>query len=338
MLDVRFNVPATEFSTMRAGGTLAQLITITTPEDIPEAYATARTEGLPLRILGGGSNTVFGDTNLPYLFAHMQIQGIRIEHETESTVTIACGAGVPWDALVDWCVTRGYAGVELLSWIPGTVGAAPVQNIGAYGTEFANVAHRIEFFDTETQQFTSFTNQQCDFGYRTSIFKREPSRRIISKVALTLSRVIPALPAHPEIRAELSEDSSVPLLMRIRNAVIAVRTRKLPDPRTIPNCGSFFINPIVSNAVVEHIQKEFADVPTYSATGGIKLSAGWLIERAGYKGFVRGATGTHDRHALVIVNRGGATGSDIQAMANEIAEAVFNRFGVRLVPEVNFIF
>lgn len=338
MLNVRFGVPATEFSTMRAGGTLAQLVTITTPEDIAEAHATAHTTGLPLRILGGGSNTVFGDTNLPYLFAHMQIQGISVEQETETTVTIVCGAGVLWDSLVDWCVTRGYAGIELLSWIPGTVGAAPVQNIGAYGTEFANVAHRIEFFDTETQQFDSFSGQHCDFEYRMSIFKKEPHRRIISKVALTLSKVTPTLPAHPEIRAEMSEDSSVSLLMRIRNAVIAVRTRKLPDPRIIPNCGSFFMNPIVSDAVVEHIQKEFADVPTYPAAGGAKLSAGWLIERAGYKGFVRGATGTHDRHALVIVNRGGATGSDIQAMANEIAEAVCNRFGIRLVPEVNFIF
>jgi len=338
MLDVRFSVPASEFSTMRAGGTLAQLVTITTANDIPQAYAQAQAAGLPLRIVGGGSNTVFGDTDLPYFFAHMCIDGITIEQETETTATIACGAGVQWDTLVDWCVSRGYSGIELLSWIPGTVGAAPVQNIGAYGADFASVTDRIDFFDTTTKQFASYTKIECDFGYRMSIFKREPHQRIISKVVVTLSKNTPSLPTHPEVFAEINPNSTTPLLIQIRNAVIAVRTRKLPDPRVIPNCGSFFMNPVVHEEAVTRIQKEFADLPTYPAAGGTKLSAGWLIEHAGYKGCVRGATGTHDRHALVIVNRGGATGSDIQAMANEIAEAVFNRFGIRLVPEVNFVF
>lgn len=340
MLDVRSDVPAADFSTMRVGGTFAQFVTVTSPEEIILVVDRAAAAQLPLRILGGGSNTVFGDTKLPYFFAHIAIDGITIEQEDISSVLISCGAGVSWDTLVMWCTERGYTGIESLSWIPGTTGAAPVQNIGAYGTEFANVAHHIEFFDVSTKQFSSFTKEECDFGYRMSIFKREPNQRIISKVFISLSKEAPLQPTHPEIIKELenTDTNKDSLLSSIRNAVIAVRSRKLPDPNTIPNCGSFFMNPIVSLEQVSTIKNDFPDMPQYPAAGGAKLSAGWLIERAGYKGFVRGATGTHEKHALVVVNRGGATGADIRAMANEIAEAVFNRFGIRLVPEVNFIF
>lgn len=344
MFDVQSTVPAAAHSTMRAGGFLEKFVTVSHVEDIPEACALAARTNLPLLILGGGSNIVFGDNLLPYFVVRMNIQGITIEHEDKDTVTIQCGAGVVWDTLVAWCTQRSYSGLELLSLIPGTTGAAPVQNIGAYGTEFATIATRINFFDTETKQFSSFTKDECMFDYRTSIFKREPNRRVVTSVILTLSKKNPPIPTHPEISKELeaqannSQGDVTQNCAAIREAVIAVRTQKLPDPNIIPNCGSFFMNPIVDSSTAERITQEFSNVPTYPAKNGIKLSAGWLIERAGYKGFIRGATGTHDKHALVVVNRGGATGSDIKAVANEIAEAVFNRFGVRLVPEVNFYF
>jgi UDP-N-acetylmuramate dehydrogenase len=189
MLDVRFNVPASDFSTMRVGGTLAQLVTITTSEDIPLAYAQAQAAGLPLRILGGGSNTVFGDANLPYFFAHMCIDGIAIEQETETTATISCGAGVQWDMLVDWCVSRGYHGIELLSWIPGTVGAAPVQNIGAYGVELADSCLYVDFYHWQQQKVQRISAGRCQFGYRDSVFKHAlAGKGIIVAVGLSLSK------------------------------------------------------------------------------------------------------------------------------------------------------
>ena len=333
-MNVRENVPASELSTMRVGGTIPRVVSIRSAADAQRALEMTNELGLTFVPLGGGSNVVFGDGTLPYLVGLIEVPGIEYrEHHSHQLVT--CGAGVPWDELVAHTIERGLSGLELLSAIPGTVGGAPIQNIGAYGAEFADTCESVEIFDPATREVRLLNRASCGFSYRSSIFKREPGA-VVLRVTLRLHAAehVP-IPSHPEVAAALQHTPATPAA--IREAVRSIRARKLPDPAITPNCGSFFTNPIVDETTAARIRAEFPDMPAYPAETGTKLSAGWLIERAGYKGISRNGAGTHERHALVLINHGTATGVSVRALAQEIAEAVFDRFGVSLVPEANLL-
>lgn len=301
---------------------------------LPALVAEAGRLGLPLRILGGGSNVVLS-RNYEGITAILATRGRSVLAETRDHVLIEAAAGETWTEFVAWTVRNGFGGLENLAGIPGTVGAAPVQNIGAYGAEIADVFHNLTAFDRETGEIITFSADECAFAYRDSIFKHRPGRYVVLTLRLALPR-----PWQPNLRfAGLSELASLPDLTpaMVMDRVVAIRASKLPDWRVTPNAGSFFQNPIVSVQEADAVSALVPEAPRFvQADGRIKLSAGWLIEQSGLKGIALGKAGTSERHALVVVNRGGAAAEDIGALAAHIKARVFERFGVQLHEEPVF--
>lgn len=298
------------------------------------AFATERK-----LVLGSGSNVLFvRDFN--GLVLHVAIPGITRVGENEQHVWVRSGAGVIWHDLVRYCVRRGWGGIENLSLIPGTVGAAPIQNIGAYGVELEEVFHELQAVDIDTGKKRLFTREECRFGYRDSIFKRELNGKyVITDVTLRLDKDSVINDSYGAIRERLREKGVTnPTIRDISDTVIEIRQRKLPDPKDLGNAGSFFKNPVVSDETFARLQSEYPDIPGYpQEDSGIKVPAGWLIEAAGWKGKVIGNVGTYRNQALVIVNHGNATGREIMNLARRIRESVSDQFGIELVPEVNII-
>ncbi|MBF0680802.1 MAG: UDP-N-acetylmuramate dehydrogenase [Devosia sp.] len=301
------------------------------PEEVPAAFVLAAERGLPLRILGGGSNVVLS-AEFDGITAIIAFKGRRILEETENHVLVKAAAGEVWNDFVAYTVEAGFGGIENLALIPGTVGAAPVQNIGAYGAEIADVFESLTAYDSATGEITTFSRTDCGFAYRDSVFKQQAGRYVVLSLRLKLPK-----PWQPNLGfAGLSElagrDDLTPALVMAQ--VIALRHSKLPDWRVTPNAGSFFQNPIVEPAAVEPILAEFPKAPNYAQPDGrLKLSAGWLIEQSGLKGFAMGPAGISERHALVLINRGGASADDISALAGHIKATVKARFGVELHQE-----
>lgn len=290
-------------------------------------------------VLGGGSNLLFrGD--FEGLVIKNSIPGLERLREDDAHVWIRAGAGVVWDDLVQHCVANGLAGIENLSLIPGQVGAAPMQNIGAYGVEFESVCERVDAVHLDTGEPASFDRAACAFGYRDSVFKRRLAGQLfIIAVTLRLDKQPRFEIGYGDVRATLDamgvEDLSI---AAIRQAVIHIRTSKLPDPARIGNAGSFFKNPVVSQARFEKLQSRFPALPHYpQGDGTVKIPAGWLIEQCGWKGHRAGQAGVHARQALVLVNHGGASGEDVYRLSCEVHQSVLDRFGIDLVPEVNVI-
>ncbi|TVQ04972.1 MAG: UDP-N-acetylmuramate dehydrogenase [Balneolaceae bacterium] len=291
-------------------------------------------------ILGGGSNILLKrDLKRPVL--KISITGIRVAEENDEDILIETGAGENWHKLVAWAVERNYGGIENLALIPGTVGAAPIQNIGAYGVELEQVFESLQCYDFLNDTEKTFRREECGFGYRDSIFKRELKHRfIITYVTLRLKKKnhIPNTSYHA-LAAYLEEKNVInPNVGDVFDAVVAIRRSKLPDPELLGNAGSFFKNPVVDKSIHQRISKDYPEVPAYPAAfGQVKIPAGWLIEKAGWKGRKVGNVGTYENQALVIVNHGGATGEEIYNHAMRIKESVKNMFGVELVPEVNVV-
>lgn len=289
-------------------------------------------------ILGGGSNMLF-TKDFEGLVVHNKIRGIELVEEDEKTVLIRVGGGEVWHLLVVWCIEKGYAGLENLSLIPGSVGAAPIQNIGAYGVELKDVFDRLEAINLSTGKVETLNFEACAFGYRDSVFKRKAKGKyLITRVFLRLSKEAKFNISYGAIQQVL-EASQTPLSIRsISNAVIQIRTQKLPDPKKIGNSGSFFKNPIVENTFVALLQKKYPSMPVYPiGNDKSKLAAGWLIDQLGWKGYRKGDAGVHEQQALVLVNYGNAKGSEIWALAQEIQASVQEKFGILLEPEVNIL-
>jgi UDP-N-acetylmuramate dehydrogenase len=256
--------------------------------------------------------------------------------ESEQQVIVRAEAGENWHEFVQWTLAQGLPGLENLSLIPGSVGAAPIQNIGAYGSELAEFFHSLTLFDFATRETRVLSREDCNFGYRDSIFKHAlRDRAVIIDVSFALPRQWHPNLRYAELAAELAAHSvSDPTAQDIADAVIAIRRRKLPDPAEIGNAGSFFKNPVVSQAQHAQLLAEYPQLVSYAqADGSIKLAAGWMIDQCGWKGRSVGAAGVHDRQALVLVNRGGAAGSDVLALATKIVDDVRTRFGVSLETE-----
>lgn len=313
-----------------------RLIEFDREEDLDLIFGKGRPERW--YVLGGGNNILF-TRRFEGTLIKPAATGITVIGEDTDTVTLRAEAATDWDRMVAWCVERGLWGAENLSLIPGTVGASPVQNIGAYGAEAAGIIYRVHLYDTLRREHATLEKADCRFAYRDSIFKHElRGRTVITAVELRLGKHPSPNLAYGDLKAQVEARGGASIA-NIRNAVCAIRRSKLPDPDTLGNAGSFFKNPVVDNATAERLREEDPACPVYpvSAHGMCKLAAGWLIDRAGLKGFRMGRAGVHERQALVLVNFGGATGNDVMALARYVQQRVFDSFGVRIEPEVNIL-
>ncbi|WP_345058469.1 UDP-N-acetylmuramate dehydrogenase [Hymenobacter glaciei] len=328
-LDVR----ARYFARFASADELRQLL------NLPQVQAAEKL------ILGGGSNLLFTQ-DFPGVVLKNEIRGLEIMSEdgTDDTALIRAGAGESWHGLVEYALDQQLSGIENLSLIPGTVGAAPLQNIGAYGAELRDTFEHLEAVEIGTGALRVFTAADCGFGYRESVFKNVlKDQFVVTAVVLRLHRQ-----ARPNVRygaitetlAELGIEGD-PTPQEVSRAVVHIRRSKLPDPAVIGNAGSFFKNPEISQAAFDRLKSQYPDLPGYTVPGGVKVPAGWLIEQAGWKGLRRGpgegTHGVHARQALVLVNHGGATGNEIRALAEEIIAAVRQQFAIELHPEVNIL-
>ncbi|HAZ04327.1 MAG: UDP-N-acetylenolpyruvoylglucosamine reductase [Bacteroidetes bacterium GWF2_42_66] len=294
-------------------------------------------EDEPVLIMGGGSNLLFLNDFDGMIF-HVNIPGIKLIDESRNQVWIEAGAGVNWDELVEYSVFYRWGGMENLSLIPGKVGAAPVQNIGAYGVEAKDLIETVNGFDLKTMSEYSISAHDCRFAYRDSIFKHELKNRfLVTSVVFRLEKFPEYKLDYGDLKNETEKLGAVNV-RNIRRAVVGIRESKLPDPKVNGNAGSFFKNPVVDVALAEKLKSEFGTIPVYpSADGKVKLAAGWLIDRCGWKGFRDGDAGVHEKQALVLVNYGNATGRQIFDLSEKIKQSVLNKFGVELEREVNVI-
>jgi UDP-N-acetylmuramate dehydrogenase len=290
-------------------------------------------------ILGGGSNVLFaGDIQGRVILN--RIEGKRILKESDNTVLLEAHGGENWHQLVLWSLDQGLSGIENLSLIPGLAGAAPIQNIGAYGAELADVIESVQVLDLKTAQICDFTNQECHFAYRDSRFKSQDAGRfLITRIRLRFQRRFEANLSYAGLGQEL-QDMGIgrPDAKQVSEAVIRIRQRKLPNPDLIGNAGSFFKNPVVNQSTANLLQKENENLPVYTRSANrAKLSAAWLIEQCGWKGRSMGGAAVSDQHALVLINQNQATGAEILALAEAIQASVHNRFGIELQPEPRIV-
>lgn len=313
----------------------ARLVEFETPEDLRTLFAA----GIPEKwtVLAGGNNILFTRDYDGVLLTPVA-RGITLLSDDGDEVRVRADAGVEWDDLVEWAVGRGLWGIENLSLIPGKAGAAPVQNIGAYGCEAKDVIRRVEMYCVETGAMLTLDAAHCGFGYRESVFKHDlKGRVIITAVEIALTHTPRPRLGYGDVEREVEARGGA-TLRNIREAICAIRRAKLPDPAVLGNAGSFFKNPVVGAAAAERLLAEYPDMPHYPAPEGrVKLAAGWLIDRAGMKGRRKGAVGVHERQALVLVNHGGATGGEVIAFAHEVQERVREKFGIEIDTEVNIL-
>ncbi len=335
---VQEHISLQAYNTFGVPATTRYFFNLEREADLPLLLADKTWSGLPLLVIGGGSNILFTG---PFegLVIRIAIQGISHVQE-EGRVIVTAGGGVVWNELVWYCVDRGFAGIENLALIPGTAGAAPVQNIGAYGVELSERFHSCRAFDLEKQEFVVFGKDDCGFSYRDSLFKSgRRGRYIITEVSLMLTTAPDIHTSYGAIQEELAKRGiAEPGIRDVAEVVSYIRVSKLPDPSTVGNAGSFFKNPVIGISQFLELQSRFPDIVSYPAGNErIKLAAGWLIEKCGWKGRSRGAAGTWKNQALVLVNNGGASGSDIYRLSEAIAADVQEMFGIMLEREVNIV-
>lgn len=326
------------YNTLHVSAKAKQFIQINTREQL-SAVLDEREKRIPVFVLGGGSNVLFIN-DYDGLILHMAIPGKEITEQDEEHVWLKVGAGVNWHETVRYCVENGWGGIENLSLIPGTVGAAPIQNIGAYGVELEEVFESLTAIELSTGRKRIFKKADCNFGYRTSIFKGELKGRFaVTDVTLKLFKDPVLNTSYGAIRQKIDEKKiTMPTIRDISDIVIEIRNSKLPNPSEIANAGSFFKNPVITNNKFKALRQQYPSLPGYPVNNNqTKVPAGWLIEKAGWKGKVIGPVGTYHQQALVIVNHGGATGQQILELALQIQHAVNELFDIYLIPEVNIV-
>ncbi len=305
-------------------------------DEVREALTQARQRQVPVQVIGGGSNLLL-TRDVDALVLHIASRGRRLLSDDGERVVVEAEAGEPWHPFVQWSLAQGYCGLENLSLIPGTVGAAPMQNVGAYGVEIKDVFAGLTALDRETGELRDFTLHDCAFAYRDSVFKRNPGRWLILRVRFVLSHALQAHLDYGPVRQRLAEQGVEQLTAQaISDAICSIRREKLPDPAELGNAGSFFKNPVVAAELVERIRQQYPAVVAYpQADGQVKLAAGWLIEQAGWKGYREGDAGVHRLQSLVLVNYGQASGAQVYALAQRIQADILARFGVALEMEPN---
>ena len=310
------------------------VLPITQAEQIPAAIRWASNAGLSHRILGGGSNVVLPD-QLQGVTLLMDIDFIEVLENRDSNTRLRVGGGVNWHAFVRWTLDQNYRGLENLALIPGTVGAAPIQNIGAYGVEVKEYIDAVEAYDCQTNQWVTLSKADCQFSYRHSLFKDEPNRFVITAVIFDLPKEWQPRVSYSDLTNYFTNRAIETIAAQeIFDAVCAIRAQKLPDPKAIGNVGSFFQNPVISNQQLQSLKEQFPQIVSYpeSATHS-KLAAGWLIDQCGFKGMQLGNVGVHDKQALVLTHRGDGNAGELLGLAEQIQRKVKETFGVELVVE-----
>ena len=333
------DIPLVPLTTFRMGPRTRFLIEIEREEEVPAALAFAREQSQPLTILSGGSNTIFtGSDRYDGVILKVGIKGIETVADDPSGTTLRVGAGEIWDDVVAYAVGCGLSGIEALSAIPGLAGATPVQNVGAYGAEIADVLVSLRAYDYKEGKFVELDREACGFAYRDSIFKYE-SRHLITSITIRLSKEPPKIPAYPGVQ-EYFESAGItePSLSDIRKAITEIRWKKLPDPKDVASVGSFFKNPFVDEPVVTRLRKEFEKPIIFDVgEGKYKVGAGWLIDQLGLKGKSFGHLSLYPNNALVIVNDGGATYAELAELIASIQAQVHERYGISIEPEPVFV-
>ncbi len=339
ILPIQYDFSLQRLNTFGIDAKAKAYLRVTSADMLTHIKSDAFLARLPKLVLGGGSNLLLTD-DFPGLVLHMCTTGVEVAREDENTVYLKAAAGENWHQFVQWTLQQGLGGLENLSLIPGNVGAAPIQNIGAYGVELKERFHALTAFNLETGETLVLDRAACNFGYRDSVFKHAlRDKAVILDVTFALPRNWQPNIQYADVAQELAAHGiTAPNPQQISDAVIAIRTRKLPDPSIVGNAGSFFKNPLVSKAQRDALIERHPQLVSYAQTEGMyKLAAGWLIDQSGWKGKSLGAAGVYEKQALVLVNRGGATGKEIAALAAAIQADVMSRFGVMLEPEPVFI-
>uniref|UniRef100_UPI004057C4C1 UDP-N-acetylmuramate dehydrogenase n=1 Tax=Alistipes sp. TaxID=1872444 RepID=UPI004057C4C1 len=330
------NIDISERNSFHVRQVAKRLIEFDRAEELPELFAKYGTEDW--YVLSGGNNILF-TKDIDSLLITPCDSRIEIIAENDTSVRIKVGAGVEWDTLVAWSVEHNLWGIENLSLIPGKAGAAPVQNIGAYGVEAKDAIRSVEMYFVEGGNFVTLAAEHCAFGYRESVFKHSlKGRVIITAIEIELSKVANPRLGYGDVIREVEARGGA-TLANIRDAICSIRRSKLPDTAVLGNAGSFFKNPVVEREVAEKLLAEYPDMPHYPTAeeDKIKLAAGWLIDKSGLKGYKEGNVGVHERQALVLVNLGGATGSEVITFAHKVVATVKEKFGIEISPEVNVL-
>ena len=334
-MDIHTNIPLKNYTTMRLGGPARFMTEVHTPQEVADVCRKATSQGLKIFILGGGSNVIVPDSGFAGIVVRNRIPGFEINDEP-GRATVKIGAGENWDEVVKRTVDLNLSGIEAMSAIPGTAGAAPVQNIGAYGQEIAETLVSLEAYDIRGDSFVTLQNSECGFSYRHSIFRGEAAGRyVITSITLQLYKTPPQPPFYKAVQ-EYFDANGVTLYTPavIRDAVIAIRTDKLPDPALLPNTGSFFKNAIIEDWQLKELRKNYPDIPTYDLPDGrFKVPTGWLIEQAGLKGKTLHGMHIHDKNALVLINESAQSYSDLAAARDEIIGAVRDTFHIIIEQE-----
>ena len=336
-MTLKNNISLKPFNTFGIDVNASKFVSIDSLQNLKDIL---NTNPVDLLILGGGSNMLL-TKDVEALVLQINLKGISVISKSENSVQVQVAAGENWHELVCWCLKENFGGLENLSLIPGNVGTAPIQNIGAYGVELKDSFISCEAIHIHTKELRTFTKEECNFGYRNSIFKQElKGQYIITSVVFELSRYDHSLKTnYGAIEAELQNSAiETPTIQDVSKAVIAIRNSKLPDPKIIGNSGSFFKNPVISYSKFEVLQNQFPQIQHYKVSvDAIKIPAGWLIDTAGFKGKTFGNFGVHSKQALVLVNYGGASGKDILNLSQQIQKAVKYIFDIDLETEVNIL-
>jgi UDP-N-acetylmuramate dehydrogenase len=335
-MDIHTNIPLKNYTTMKLGGNARFMTEVRTPEEVQEVCRNAASQNLPIFILGGGSNVIVKDEGYNGIVVRNRIPGFEVIADEPGTATLKIGAGENWDSVVKRSVDLNLSGIEAMSAIPGTAGAAPVQNVGAYGQEIADSLVSLEAYDRQTDQFIILESIDCGFSYRNSIFRStEAGRYVILSITLQLSKTAPAPPFYAAVQNYFDEHNITLYTPQIvRDAVIDIRKNKLPDPEVTPNTGSFFKNAIVEDWQLTDLKKDYPDIPTYDMSDGrFKVPTGWLIEQAGYKGKTLHGMHVHDKNALVLINESATSYADLAAARDEIMGAVRDKFRILIEQE-----
>ncbi len=317
----------------------ARFVEYSSVEEARQVASLLVGENKPFLVVGSGSNLLLTG-RFPGIVVHSAMRGITAEDTSDgAAVLVECGSGEVFDDVVSHAVAHGWHGAENLSLIPGEVGASAVQNIGAYGVEAKDIIYKVEAVEIATGEVKTFSNEDCQYGYRMSRFKKEwRDKYLITHVVYRLERAFRPRLDYGNIRSWLESNGmgQEPTAAQLRQAIIQIRQAKLPDPKMVGNAGSFFMNPVVDRSVYERLIEDYPSMPHYDVEGGmVKIPAGWLIEQCGWKGKTLGRAGVYDKQALVLVNCGGATGSEIVALCEAIQKDVKEKFGIAIVPEVN---
>lgn len=348
-MNIEEQKPLAPLTTFGVGGPATYYARVTTVDELEEALAHARENQLPVFILGGGSNVVIDDAGLDGLVIHCALTRVGYEEKEEGQVEVVAGAGERWDELVADTVNRGLWGLENLSGIPGSVGAAPVQNIGAYGVEIQDVLEWVEAVDIETGEKKVFSPQECEFAYRWSYFKSNEGRRwVIARVAFRLAVETNPKLSYKDLQEYFTDMSVQPSLAEIREAVLTIRAKKFPDLTELGTAGSFFTNPIISRHALPRLLEKYPELPHYEVDDQdvddkdgkqrVKVSAAWILDKAcGLKGYHRGPVRLFERQPLVVVAERGATAADIHALADDVQKQVQKATGITLAREVRYL-